>query len=176
MYVKVTKYDQFSSQSVAILKKIRKLGKKDSVSELVFPTRRGSVKAEEVNMMGGSELKLHEFKGGVGEGEGGLCRSRPVHHHAWHVEKTAACSPAVSGRHTYSRRREFSSMSLSKAICQHIHLSRIPQFLYNFSVNGGYYSDYYTVCNYFYLLAIFTWQYFNNRHLDVVRLNVSSET
>ena len=61
MYVKVTKYDQFSSQSVAILQKIRKLGKKDSVSELVFPTRRGSVKAEEVNMMGGSELKLHEF-------------------------------------------------------------------------------------------------------------------
>ena len=44
MYVKVTKYDQFSSQSVAILQKIRKLGKKDSVSELVFPTRRGSVK------------------------------------------------------------------------------------------------------------------------------------
>ena len=52
MYVKVTKYDQFSSQSVAILQNIRKLEKKDSVSELVFPTRRGSVKAEEVNMMG----------------------------------------------------------------------------------------------------------------------------
>ena len=52
-------------RSVAILQKIRKLGKKDSVSELVFPTRRGSVKAEEVNMMGGRELKSHEFKGGV---------------------------------------------------------------------------------------------------------------
>ena len=78
MYVKVTKYDQFSSQSVAILQKIRKLGKKDSVSELVFPTRRGSVKAEEVNMMGGSELKLHEFKGGVGEGEGGADGDRKV--------------------------------------------------------------------------------------------------
>ena len=78
MYVKVTKYDQFSSQSVAILQNIRKLGKKDSVIELVFPTRRVSVKAEEVNMMGGSELKLHEFKGGVGEGEGGVNGDRKV--------------------------------------------------------------------------------------------------
>ena len=25
-----------------------------------------------MDMMGGSELKLHEFKGGVGEGEGGV--------------------------------------------------------------------------------------------------------
>ena len=78
MYVKVTKYDQFSSQSVAILQNIRKLGKKDSVIELVFPTRRVSVKAEEVNMMGGSELKLHEFRGGVGEGEGGVDGDRKV--------------------------------------------------------------------------------------------------
>ena len=78
MYVKVTKYDQFSSKSVAILQKTQKLGKKDSISELVFPTRRGSVKAEEVNMMGGSELKLHEFKGGVGEGVGGVDGDRKV--------------------------------------------------------------------------------------------------
>ena len=78
MYVKVTKYDQFSSQSVAILQNIRKLGKKDSVIELVFPTRRVSVKAEEVNMMGGSELKLHEFRGGVVEGEGGVDGDRKV--------------------------------------------------------------------------------------------------
>ena len=78
MYAKVTKYDMFSSQSVAILQKNRKLGKKDSVSELVFPTRRGSVKAEEVNMMGDSELKLHEFKGGVGEGEGGVDGDRKL--------------------------------------------------------------------------------------------------
>ena len=65
-------------RSVATLPKIQKLGKKDSISELVFPTRRGSVKAEEVNMMGGSELKLHEFKGGVGEGEGGVDGDRKV--------------------------------------------------------------------------------------------------
>ena len=52
--------------------------KSGSVSELVFPTRRGSVKAEEVDMMGGSELKLHEFKGGVGEGEGGVEGDRKV--------------------------------------------------------------------------------------------------
>ena len=29
-------------------------------------------------MMGGSELKLHEFKGGVGEGEGGVNGDRKV--------------------------------------------------------------------------------------------------
>ena len=77
MYVKVTKYDH-PRRVLQYSKEIRKLGKKDSVSELVFPTRRGSVKAEEVDMMGDSEPKLHEFKGGVGEGEGGADGDRKV--------------------------------------------------------------------------------------------------
>ena len=73
MNVVVTGDDVGAMERVAVGQQIREFVNKGGVSQVILGVWRGTIQAQEVeSLVGEGEGELYQFKGGVGEGEGGF--------------------------------------------------------------------------------------------------------